>query len=82
MLSMLTVYKISPDLRPEPGFFNLAREVGYNLPYRKGEDVFWIKQSKKVYDQWGRRRRQRGWRSRRLPAHHKNAPPLPGISCL
>ena len=60
MLSVLVVYKNSPDLRPGPGFFNLARAVGYELPDRESEDAFWIKQSKKVYEQWGRRGRQRG----------------------
>ena len=51
MLSVLVVYKNSPDLRPGPGFFNLAREVGYDLPDKEAEDAFWIRQSKKVYDQ-------------------------------
>ena len=59
MLSVLVVYKNSPDLRPGPGFFNLAREVGYDLPDREAEDAFWIRQSKKVYEQWGKRRRRR-----------------------
>jgi hypothetical protein len=58
MLSVLVVYKGGQDLRPGPGFFNLARELGYDLPDREAEDAFWIKQSKKVYDQWGRGRRR------------------------
>lgn len=57
MLSVLVVYRGSSDFRPGPGFFNLARDLGYNLPDKETEEVFWIKQSKKVYEQWGRRRR-------------------------
>ncbi len=58
MLSVLVVYKNSSDLRPGPGFFNLAREVGYELPDREAEDAFWIKQSKKIYEEWGRKKRR------------------------
>lgn len=57
MLSVLVVYKDTSDFRPGPGFFNLAREVGSDLPDREAEDAFWIRQSNKVYEQWGRRRR-------------------------
>lgn len=61
MLTVLVVYKDSPDLRPGPGFFNLARELDYELPDKYAEDAFWIRQREKVYDQWSRRR----WRRRR-----------------
>ena len=43
MLSVLVVYKVSSDLWPRPGFFNLAREIGYGLPDREAEDAFWIR---------------------------------------
>jgi hypothetical protein len=59
MLSVLVVYKDSLDLRPGPGFFNLARELDYDLPDKEAEDAFWIRQSEKVYDQWSRRRQRR-----------------------
>lgn len=59
MLSVLVVYKGSSDLRPGPGFFNLARELGYELPDKESEDSFWLKQWFKVRDQWSKKRRRR-----------------------
>lgn len=59
MLSVLVVYKGDRDLRPAVGFFNLAREQGYDLPNRDAEDAFWTRQLEKVYDEHSRRRRFR-----------------------
>ncbi len=59
MLSVLVMYKGDWDIRPAIGFFNLAREQGYDLPDKDAEDVFWAKQLEKVYDEHSRRRRFR-----------------------
>lgn len=59
MLSVLVMYKGDWDIRPAIGFFNLAREQGYDLPDKDAEDVFWAKQLEKVYDEHRRRRRFR-----------------------
>ena len=62
MLSVLVVYKGGQDIRPAIGFFNLAREQGYDLPDQETEDIFWAKQLEKVYDEHSRRRRFRSGR--------------------
>ncbi len=59
MLSVLVVYKGDRDIRPAVGFFNLAREQGYDLPDKEAEDIFWARQLEKVYDEHSRRRRFR-----------------------
>jgi len=50
LLSVLVVYKDKDRQRPGPGFFNMGRWLGYELPDRDAEDVFWGEQAKKVYD--------------------------------
>ncbi len=47
MLSVLVMYKGDWDTRPAVGFFNLAREQGYDLPDKETEDIFWAKQLEK-----------------------------------
>jgi hypothetical protein len=47
------------DIRPAAGFFNLARDQGYDLPAKETEDIFWARQLEKVYDEHSRRRRFR-----------------------
>ena len=59
MLSVLVMYKGDRDIRPAVGFFNLAREQGYDLPDKDTEDIFWAKQLEKVYDEHSRRRKFR-----------------------
>jgi hypothetical protein len=44
MLSVLVVHKTG-DMRPGPGFFDLARKLGYAF---KDEDAFWINMVNKV----------------------------------
>jgi hypothetical protein len=63
MLSVLVVYKGDSDKRPAYGFFNLAREQGYQLPDKESEDDLWASQLKKVYDEHSRRRRFKRRRS-------------------
>lgn len=57
MLSVLVMYKGDRDIRPAVGFFNLAREQGYDLPDKETEDIFWAKQLDKVYGEHSRRRK-------------------------
>lgn len=57
MLSVLVMYKGDRDIRPAVGFFNLARDQGYDLPDKETEDIFWAKQLDKVYDEHSRRRK-------------------------
>ena len=63
MLSVLVHYK-DPEkgFWPGPGFFNLAtKHLGYNLPDRISQEMFWIEKRQEVYDRWrggGRRVRR------------------------
>jgi len=50
MLSVLVVYEDKDRQRLGPGFFSMGRWLGYELPDRDAEDIFWGEQTKKVYD--------------------------------
>ena len=50
MLSVLVVYEDKDRQRLGPGFFRMGRWLGYELPDRNAEDIFWGEQTKKVYD--------------------------------
>ncbi len=50
LLSVLVVYKDKDRQRPGPGFFEMGRDLGYELPDRDAEDAFWAEQANKVYD--------------------------------
>jgi len=48
MLSVLVVHKTG-DMKPGPGFFELAKQLGYAV---NDEDVFWISMFRKVCAAW------------------------------
>ncbi len=48
MLSVLVVHKTG-DKKPGPGFFELARQLGYAI---NDEDAFWISEFSKVCAAW------------------------------
>jgi hypothetical protein len=50
LLSVLVVYKDKNKQPPGPGFFNMGRWLGYELPDEEAEDVFWGEQAKRVYE--------------------------------
>ena len=50
LLSVLVVYKDKDRQRPGPGFFNMGRWLGYELPDRDAEDAFWAEQANRVYE--------------------------------
>lgn len=50
LLTVLVVYKDRNKRRPGPGFFNIGRWLGYELPNPEAEDIFWGTQAKKVYE--------------------------------
>lgn len=49
LLSVLVVYKNRDRQRPGPGFFNMGRWLGYELPNQEAEDAFWAEQANRVY---------------------------------
>lgn len=51
MLSVFVVYKYGEQM-PGPGFFELARTLGYQF---RDETEFWIGELQKVYRVWSRR---------------------------
>lgn len=51
MLSVVVVYKYG-DQMPGPGFFELARSLGYQF---RDETEFWVEQLHRVYRVWSRR---------------------------
>ncbi len=50
MLSVLVVHK-GGDLRPGPGFFELAHDLGKTIVRR---DDFWAQELQRVYNAWPR----------------------------
>lgn len=54
MISVVVVHK-EGDKRPGKGFFDLAKELGYDVSDR---ELLWVQQLKKVHDYWGRSRRR------------------------
>ena len=48
MLTAVVVHK-SGDMQPGPGFFELARELGYDTT---DIEKFWIQEVKKVFAAW------------------------------
>ncbi len=50
LLSVLVVYKDKNKQRPGPGFFNMGRWLGHELPDSEAEDRFWGEQAKRVYE--------------------------------
>jgi len=51
MLSVVVVYKRG-DQMPGPGFFELARSLGYSF---RDNTEFWLEELRKVYRVWSRR---------------------------
>jgi hypothetical protein len=60
LLSGLVVYKDRNNQRPGPGFFDLARWLGHELPNREAEDAFWLQELQRIYAANNRFRRARG----------------------
>lgn len=56
MISVVVVHK-EGDKRPGKGFFDLAKELGYDVSDR---ELLWVQQLKKVHDYWSRSGRSRG----------------------
>lgn len=54
MISVVVVHK-EGDKRPGKGFFDLAKELGYDVSDRES---LWIQQFMKVHDYWSRSRRR------------------------
>lgn len=50
MLTALVVHKTG-DLQPGPGFFELARNLGYQF---SDIEKFWIQEVKRVFEAWAR----------------------------
>ncbi len=50
LLSVLVVYKNKDKQRPGPGFFNMGRWLGHELPDKEAEDIFWGEQANRVFD--------------------------------
>ncbi len=50
LLSVLVVYKDKDRQRPGPGFFEMGRDLGYELLDEEARDAFWAQQTNAVYD--------------------------------
>lgn len=54
LLSVLVVYKNRDRPQPGPGFFELGRWLGHEIPDQEAEDTFWVEQANRVYQANGR----------------------------